>query len=553
MTAALWPLLGAAFLRRQTPQPSADTIARVRGHFVEHVRARGPLPTVRVGNQPYGVLPTTSANNWVAGPVADTPADLVDVVRVSYSVASERRAFAAQIRRGADMDTLLAQDAVSSNYVTRRFQGGQVNAAPTLLAPPRAQINSTVSESAPLQPNYVQLLRQRDLASITAERYPPEWPDARAAARPHALLYLLLRQAALQVLDPAAGTTQAERDEFLSALDILSARTGIELNALMSETLDACGFRIDAWVTSLATRRLNVLRQATEWWTSPIANSLIGAYGWLEDVRPRNPGGGAAARPSAGFVHAPSLAHAATTAVLRSGYVAHEQSGGSSSLAVDLSSERVRRAQWLLEGVRSGQPLGALLGYRFERALHQQRLDVYIAPFRTLAALKGQDELAQATQAAEDARVLDAATAATLDQRTAAATTARAAYDLATATFVATRTYRDGRAAELETIRALDSALATANQRVLDKTNEINTWQANRPTSVRLDTSDLDARGKPIPTVNLVDSAALTACVTNSRSCSSSARRWWPKPPRRRRTRTRKPACALIWSASSRH
>jgi hypothetical protein len=239
---------------------------------------------------------------------------------------------------------------------------------------------------------------------------------------------------------------------------------------------------------------------------------LIGAYGWLEDVRPRNPGGGTAAtRPSAGFVHAPSLAHAATTAVLRSGYVAHEQSGGSSSLAVDLSSERVRRAQWLLEGVRSGQPLGALLGYRFERALHQQRLDVYIAPFRTLAALKGQDELAQATQAAEDARVLDAATAATLDQRTAAATTARADYDLAAATFVATRTYRDGRAAELETIRALDTALATANQRVVDKTNEINAWQANRPTSVRLDTSDLDARGKPIPTVNLVDSAALTA------------------------------------------
>ena len=40
-------------------------------------------------------------------------------------------------------------------------------------------------------------------------------------------------------------------------------------------------------------------------------------------------------------------------------------------LAIDLSSERVRLATWLLDGVRQGQPLGALLGYRFERRLQE--------------------------------------------------------------------------------------------------------------------------------------------------------------------------------------
>lgn len=97
------------------------------------------------------------------------------------------------------------------------------------------------------------------------------------------------------------------------------------------------------------------------------------------------------ASKSAGFVHAPSLAHAATAAVLRSGYLSHRDSGNGEALAIDLSSRRVRLAKWLIDGVRNGQPLGALLGYRFERGLHENHpgraLDQYIAAFRDLAPL----------------------------------------------------------------------------------------------------------------------------------------------------------------------
>jgi seryl-tRNA synthetase len=94
---------------------------------------------------------------------------------------------------------------------------------------------------------------------------------------------------------------------------------------------------------------------------------------------------------SGGFVHAPSLNHAATAAVLRSGYLAHRSAGGDQPFAIDLSSERVRRARWLLEGVRQGQSLAALLGYRFERGLHENHpgleLDYLVDKFRTLAPL----------------------------------------------------------------------------------------------------------------------------------------------------------------------
>ena len=68
----------------------------------------------------------------------------------------------------------------------------------------------------------------------------------------------------------------------------------------------------------------------------------------------------------------PSLHHATTAAVLRSGWQAHSDR---KAFAVDIQSARVRRAQAMIEGVRAGQTVGALLGYQFERALHDAKLD----------------------------------------------------------------------------------------------------------------------------------------------------------------------------------
>src|SRR5262249_4900935 len=43
--------------------------------------------------------------------------------------------------------------------------------------------------------------------------------------------------------------------------------------------------------------------------------------------------------------------------------------------------------KWLLDGVRQGQPLAAMLGYRFERRLHEVQLDHFVYPLRELAPL----------------------------------------------------------------------------------------------------------------------------------------------------------------------
>lgn len=68
MNAALWPATFGYWMDTQL-RPIFDpaTIARTRAHFVDRVRGRGSVPTVRIGRQPYGILPTTafSRMNWM--------------------------------------------------------------------------------------------------------------------------------------------------------------------------------------------------------------------------------------------------------------------------------------------------------------------------------------------------------------------------------------------------------------------------------------------------------------------------------------------------------
>jgi hypothetical protein len=82
-----------------------------------------------------------------------------------------------------------------------------------------------------------------------------------------------------------------------------------------------------------------------------------------------------------GFIHGPSVNHAVAAAVLRNAYLTHADQQNASHFSVKVTSERVRTAASFLEGVRNGQELGALLGYQFERALH----DRYVIDGQALA------------------------------------------------------------------------------------------------------------------------------------------------------------------------
>ena len=110
----------------------------------------------------------------------------------------------------------------------------------------------------------------------------------------------------------------------------------------------------------------------------------VGGYGFVEDLSADVEG-----TDNPQYVHAPSEQQATTAAVLRSGYEAHEKDEGENVLAIDLSADRVRAGLRLIRGVRRGQSLAELLGYRFERRLRETTLETdadvmqYAHVFRT--------------------------------------------------------------------------------------------------------------------------------------------------------------------------
>jgi hypothetical protein len=252
---------------------------------------------------------------------------------------------------------------------------------------------------------------------------------------------------------------------------------------------------VDAWVTAAAARR------RTQNVTGP---PVIGAYGYLTNVAPRP-----ASRPrSFGHVLAPSLGHAATAAVLRSGYLGQRRAAWAARLAaanakgdltaaaaaraglatlapldaaaesrlpmaVDLSSRRIRRARWILDAVRQGQPLAAILGQQFERGLVEAGMQRYLAAFRKLTRFSTGSELEAleaarraAADAVAQARANAAVAHATADAQAGpvaaaqtALATATAARNAATAAWAPFQALVDARANELAQAQAAQNTL----------------------------------------------------------------------------------------------
>ncbi|WP_416956474.1 hypothetical protein [Streptomyces sp. Agncl-13] len=180
--------------------------------------------------------------------------------------------------------------------------------------------------------------------------------------------------------------------EQLKALERLENRPTAQLERAFADHVDCCGYRLDAWLLGIVNVQLATMRNLRDDSKEPAREGIhLGGYAWLEPVRPegkmlepveltdddlRKAFAGAPAlvhdSTNHGYVHAPSLNHAVTAAVLRNGYLSHTSPANRRTMAVNLTSERVRTALAMIEGIRAGQSLSNLLGYQFERGLHDR-------------------------------------------------------------------------------------------------------------------------------------------------------------------------------------
>lgn len=202
----------------------------------------------------------------------------------------------------------------------------------------------------------------------------------------------------------------------LHALEELADASTARLERALVEHLDCCSYRLDSWKTAMVTSELALMRGNLPGRQNQERRegTFLGAFGWLENVRPDaskviaekrlpaevaadfDPGGNKAFvtdSANEGYIHAPSLNQGVTAAVLRNGYISHGKPDGNNVLAVNLSSERIRVALSMIEGIQGGQSLAALLGYRFERSLHDRDdlthkgIDKYIYALRKVFPL----------------------------------------------------------------------------------------------------------------------------------------------------------------------
>jgi hypothetical protein len=488
-----WPTLGAGFATAAASHvrvandasgggvtavdPLAPYLA-VRDHLVSAVRSRGPLPAIRVGRQPYGVLPVSSLSDWQADRVSDPDVLLLPwllQLRMYWQVTSRRVPNIESVDAQAGVDEvipeILRRQATAAAVTVSRMSGptatmaavaGGAMGSPLTFAglPADSALwwTTPAAEAAASPEAPVDLVQQltggHDAFSAAAantadylhtvsiflssahtvadaQAYDSRWPVDRGDGQParqatlidvvgtptgvdmlNALVCIrnwsdpsltgdpiaaafgataIVDQAVSDLLtngtdDSAPQIADAAKSagllaELETAMRAVAALPVARVTQLLTEVIDVYTHRLDAWITSLATRRLGQLRA-----TSTVG-ARIGGYGWVENLAPMAPretvqlaeGQTAIMSAQDGYIHAPSLQQATAAAVLRSGALTHP---GQDAYSINLNSARSRVARWLINGVRQGQTLGALLGYRFERALHEAHLDNEIPAYR---------------------------------------------------------------------------------------------------------------------------------------------------------------------------
>jgi hypothetical protein len=524
MNTALFPAtLGYFMDEMMDPLFSDEDIDATKAFFASFVSGRGPIPAIRIGKQPYGILPISVYSklqyglasvsfqdrlhtllmkmdkNWDSllpdvahiGKTGDAHQILLDVVGLHANSVEFHQRYAQTVNQlynqmnlqyGPSWGTFVtafiqARGQAILNELDIDLKGGKLPilqkyflSKPNLLK--GAFIDDVPdSETEPIRPysannlNYIEWLVKTPADKIRTENFGGN-------PAPTALLYLLLKHSLTQAQSGAGarvlashkvvtsrkvfydpdfihveknGTGKSKFEhlysaypsitgdntlnlvdyvnkpnilktrtetkhlrETIAALKILEKTPTARLERLLTEHLDCCNYRIDAWKTGLVQHKLTEQRSKKSA-NNPTGKGIyLGAYGWLLDVKPKqkiltdetltddlnkifNKGNTTKLQSDSqnlGYIHAPSLNQAATAAILRNTYDSHKASGSGNPFAINLTSDRVRAATNFLEGMRNGQSLAALLGYQFERGLHDKyslgvgEVDIFIYPLR---------------------------------------------------------------------------------------------------------------------------------------------------------------------------
>jgi hypothetical protein len=504
MNQALFPVTLGYFLKEMMePEVQENGISDTEKFFTNYVLGRGHIPSIRIGKQPYGILPTSVFSRFNLKSTDNTRKQIFSIIQSVYPSWKDKITDLKQVSNTGSLSSedflqILALHPTSISYYQRFMEdiSDKINAAnaanitllPTMndafieslifatestrskleaiglnpdLARPeilyklfsekQTALNGPVieavidtygvalqevfSETEYLSSNYITWLSENDYDTIRKET------SLKFTSRP--LLFLLLKQAcqhmyaetAIQLKAQAynsqlAGLRKEYKDNqiidksskskhslllkadikitgnatlsvadflknkliekiprvkaivdlknYIANLKSLAPLSKAKLERALTDHIDCCSYRLDAWIQGMYAHQIRTQRQKPDGtWSKGL---YTGAYSYVENVKP------AITSESQGYILAPSQNHAAAAAILKNAQSSYKDNS-ENPFTINLSSERILMAKQLLDGVRNGTSLSKLLGYRFERLLTDNSLQKYQADFRALYPL----------------------------------------------------------------------------------------------------------------------------------------------------------------------
>jgi hypothetical protein len=383
MRALLPGLIDATF---DSIAPDGMTRSDLVEFLASWATARGPLPVVRFGADPFGVLPV--------GVDLDPPAPQADPAsaRTTYEFVREiARAGDESVGSAVSARSPIAPgDAAAGEKLRAILQSCAVSIRIDVIdagskADPKLIACPYIASSNHKPVDYLRILRHESLAAL---------PNPNDGNTVYPLLYRLLRlsrevlergipvrpvgpavraRRTGRVIPPLGGLVSAVDQEalqrFYAAVDALRGLPDSELEMLMFEVIDVLHYRADTWKTALSVARLDAIRKVVP------RGIRLGWYGFLGKLRP-----GSMTGSSDGYIQVPGIEKAATAGLLRSAARRHAASGN--AFDVNLSSRRVHHAVKLLHLLQRGLTLREALGMRGERWLHDRGNDLLIPELR---------------------------------------------------------------------------------------------------------------------------------------------------------------------------
>ena len=338
-------------------------------YLCNDVLPRGPFPMIRIGDQPYGILPACDLRNLAimsSSPLAIVKGILLALTNYWNAILDKNIVTC----YGKDSDnsgaTITTRDYLqilgntprsTSFYKRMMVKGGLMN--PENL---RGELVSHQIQDITAIANGIGLSVDRtDVKSIIPDYdYVPVY-DKNETTHDNACF---VPHDALDIDNIVKHIISGIRQYNNASTGLkLSDSTDLIRNYVI-EFFDLFNYRLDAWLMGLLNNKIRMrINQGKH-------NLALGCFGWLFNLKEVDDFKHGCTNE---YIIAPSVNQAITGAILRSSYNNSVKNGKAHNydMGVNLSSERVRTAIRIIEGIQNGLSLGCILGADMERLIHE--------------------------------------------------------------------------------------------------------------------------------------------------------------------------------------